>query len=324
MQVCNALMWCVSVSSRCVIQVDSVQRWMEDLRHMTEVECMCVLQSKPLGVDEDAPGELIVSVGEQVTRDNLQALLKRALVVSTELGKMFQRLEKRRWQRVHSTALRVSAHVRSLIQEYSTARSAPADMQKYEKSLLEKCMELNVITERCLHTEDEYFLKSMKEAIHEILTDVSDSFSHMIDMALANEIQFLGSSSVCSSILHGCASGLLVSGYTCSDPLAPPPATEHRGLLTSRAPPWLLPPSTPPGTVVLTAPPGSLVPLALPCSVIALPMPWTSAFPPASPPLWHFESHLLRLSPPAPWLCLGLQDLQHRPVSVSPQLRSDP
>lgn len=29
----------------------------------------------------------------------------------------------------------------------------------------------------------------MKEAIHEILTDVSDSFSQMIDMALANEIQ---------------------------------------------------------------------------------------------------------------------------------------
>lgn len=42
---------------------------------------------------------------------------------------------------------------------------------------------------RCLHTEDEYFLRSMKEAIHEILTDLSDSFSHMIDMALANEIQ---------------------------------------------------------------------------------------------------------------------------------------
>ncbi|XP_051545585.1 protein inscuteable homolog isoform X2 [Myxocyprinus asiaticus] len=177
------------------IHVDSVQRWMEDLRHMTEVECMCVLQSKPIGVDEDAPSELIVSrvgaVGEHITRDNLQTLLKRALVVSTEMGKMFQRLEKGRWQRVNSTAVRVNCHVRSLIQEYSTARNAPAEMQKYEKSLLEKCMELNVITERCLHTEDEYFLKSMKEAIHEILTDVSDSFSHMIDMALANEIQIL-------------------------------------------------------------------------------------------------------------------------------------
>lgn len=29
----------------------------------------------------------------------------------------------------------------------------------------------------------------MREAIHEILTDVSDSFSTMIDMALANEIR---------------------------------------------------------------------------------------------------------------------------------------
>ncbi|XP_073799560.1 protein inscuteable homolog isoform X2 [Danio rerio] len=176
------------------IQVDSVQRWMEDLRQMTEVECMCVLQSKPLGVDEDA--ELIVSAGAthtlshtHTTRDNLQALLKRALAVSTELGKMFQRLEKRRWQRVHNTAGRVNTHLRSLIQEYSSAPHTPADMQKFEKTLLEKCMELSIITERCLHTEDEYFLKSMKEAIHEILTDVSDSFSQMIDMALANEIQ---------------------------------------------------------------------------------------------------------------------------------------
>ncbi|KAA0724118.1 Protein inscuteable -like protein [Triplophysa tibetana] len=176
-----------------VIEVDSVQRWTEDLRHMTEVECMCVLQSKPIGVDEDAAGELIVSgagaASDHVTRDNLQTLLKRALVVSTELGKTFQRLERGRWQRVHSTAVRVNCHVRSLIQEYSTARNAPPEMQKYEKCLLEKCMELNVITERCLHTEDEYFLRSMKEAIHEILTDLSDSFSHMIDMALANEIQ---------------------------------------------------------------------------------------------------------------------------------------
>ncbi|XP_072520277.1 protein inscuteable homolog [Salminus brasiliensis] len=177
------------------IQVDSVQRWMEDLRHMTEVECMCVLQSKPIGVDEDSPGELIVSgvgaTGDHVTRDNLQTLLKRALVVSTELGKMFQRLERGRWQRVHSTAVRANCHVRSLVHEYSAARATPAHMQKYETALLEKCMELTVITERCLHTDDEYFLKSMKEAIHEILTDVSDSFSQMIDMALANEIQIL-------------------------------------------------------------------------------------------------------------------------------------
>uniref|UniRef100_W5LNC4 INSC spindle orientation adaptor protein n=1 Tax=Astyanax mexicanus TaxID=7994 RepID=W5LNC4_ASTMX len=181
---------CVCVRFRMhAIQVDSVQRWMEDLRHMTEVECMCVLQSKPIAVDEDSLGELIVSAvgttGDHVTRDNLQTLLKRALVVSTELGKMFQRLERGRWQRVHSTAVRANCHVRSLVHEYSTARATPAHMQK-------KCTEwLCPVSCRCLHTDDEYFLKSMKEAIHEILTDVSDSFSQMIDMALANEIQIL-------------------------------------------------------------------------------------------------------------------------------------
>lgn len=115
------------------LQVDSVQRWMEDLRHMTEVECMCVLQAKPIGVEDDSQhGELIVAqgTGDHVARNNLQTLLRRALVVSTELGKMFQRLEKGRWQRVHSTAVRANCHVRSLVHEYSIARSTPPEMQK--------------------------------------------------------------------------------------------------------------------------------------------------------------------------------------------------
>ncbi|KAL4622841.1 hypothetical protein GN956_G19898 [Arapaima gigas] len=173
-----------------VLQVDSVQRWMEDLRHMTEVECMCILQSKPISVDEEAAGELIVA-SERAPRDGLQTLLKRAFAVSAELGKVFHRLEKGRWSRVHSTAVRANGHVRTLVHEYSSARSSPAEMQKYEKILLDKCLELTRITERCVHIEDEGLLKSMKEAVQEILTDISDSFSQMIDAALANEIQIL-------------------------------------------------------------------------------------------------------------------------------------
>ncbi|XP_033909863.2 protein inscuteable homolog [Acipenser ruthenus] len=174
-----------------LIHVDSVHRWMEDLRYMTEVECMCILQSKPISVDEDAQSELIINP-EHTVRDNLQTLLKRALIISSELTKMFQKLEKNRWQRVHSTAVRANCHVRSLVNEYNSfTRNSPPEIQKYEKALLEKCMELTIITERCIHTEDEYFLMSMKDSIHEILTSVGESFSHMIDMALANEIQVL-------------------------------------------------------------------------------------------------------------------------------------
>ncbi|RXM99818.1 Protein inscuteable-like [Acipenser ruthenus] len=172
-----------------LIHVDSVHRWMEDLRYMTEVECMCILQSKPISVDEDAQSELIINP-EHTVRDNLQTLLKRAFIISSELTKMFQKLEKNRWQRVHSTAVRANCHVRSLVNEYNSfTRNSPPEIQKYEKALLEKCMELTIITERCIHTEDEYFLMSMKDSIHEILTSVGESFSHMIDMALANEIQ---------------------------------------------------------------------------------------------------------------------------------------
>ncbi|XP_023665937.1 protein inscuteable homolog isoform X2 [Paramormyrops kingsleyae] len=164
---------------------------MEDLRHMTEVECMCILQSKPISVEEEAgAGELIVG-GERAARDGLQMLLRRAFAVSAELGKVFHRLEKGRWSRVHSTAVRVHSHMRSLVHEYSSVRGSLPEMQKYEKSLLDKCLELTTITERCVHTEDEFLLRSMKEATQEILTDISDSFSQMIDMALANEIQIL-------------------------------------------------------------------------------------------------------------------------------------
>ncbi|XP_039594700.1 protein inscuteable homolog isoform X1 [Polypterus senegalus] len=174
-----------------LIRVDSVQRWMEELRYMSEVECMCILQSKPISVDEDVQSELIVNP-EQPSRDGLHALLKRALIVSGELSKLFQKLEKNRWQRAHSTAVRTNCHVRSLVNEYhSLARSASAVRQQSEQLLLDKCMELTVLTERCTHTDDEYFLKTMKESILEILTAVEESFSEMIDAALTGEIQVL-------------------------------------------------------------------------------------------------------------------------------------
>lgn len=150
---------------------------------------MCVLQAKPLGVDED---ELMVSsAGAWPARSNLQTLLRRALVVSTELGRMFSRVEKGRWTRTHSTAIRTHCHLRSLLQNYSQGRAVPDELQQYEKVLLEKSMELTNITERCVQSEDQMFLKASREAIHRILTELSQDFSLMIDLALANEIRVL-------------------------------------------------------------------------------------------------------------------------------------
>ncbi|XP_072318035.1 protein inscuteable homolog, partial [Eucyclogobius newberryi] len=192
------------------LQSDSVQRWLDDLRHMTEVECMCVLQAKPLGVDEE---ELLVSSGGAwPARSNLQTLLRRALVVSTELGRMFSRVEKGRWQRTHSTATRAESHLRSLLQQYTTGRGVSPELLQYEKILLEKSQELTSITERCVQSEDQSFLKSSRESIHQILTDLSQDFSAMIDLALANEIRVLVEQVECSSqpeTVDGAISSLL-------------------------------------------------------------------------------------------------------------------
>ena len=117
-------------SSMHLIQVDSVQRWMEDLKLMTDCECMCILQSKPISIEKDEQNELILS-SQYSTCDNLQLLLKRAWIISTELTRIAQKLEKNRWQRVHSMTVRVNCHVRSMINEYNTfTRNSSEEMHQ--------------------------------------------------------------------------------------------------------------------------------------------------------------------------------------------------
>lgn len=110
------------------MQVDSVQRWMEDLKLMTECECMCVLQAKPISLEEDTQGDLILA-GAPGPGDPLQLLLKRGWVISTELRRIGQKLAQDRWARVHSMSVRLTCHARSMVSEYSTiSRTSSQEM----------------------------------------------------------------------------------------------------------------------------------------------------------------------------------------------------
>ncbi|XP_026562215.1 protein inscuteable homolog [Pseudonaja textilis] len=174
-----------------LIQMDSVQRWMEDLKLMTDSECMCILQSKPISLEEDAHGEFPVS-SQHGACDNLQLLLKRAWIISTELTRIVQKLEKNRWQRVHSMTVRVNCQVRSMINEYNIlTKISWEEMHQYEKMLVEKCSELTTVTERCIQIEDEQILKSMKSCINDALTTVAQYFAQLVELALTYEIKNL-------------------------------------------------------------------------------------------------------------------------------------
>nr|XP_031315830.1 protein inscuteable homolog isoform X2 [Camelus dromedarius] len=157
-----------------LMQVDSVQRWMEDLKLMTECECMCVLQAKPISPEDDAQGDLILAGGPG-PGDPLQLLLKRGWVISTELRRIGQKLAQDRWARVHSMSVRLTCHARSMI----------------EKLLMEKCSELSAVTERCLQVENEHVLKSMKACVSETLSTLGQHFGQLLELALTREVQAL-------------------------------------------------------------------------------------------------------------------------------------
>lgn len=111
-----------------LMPADSVQRWMEDLKLMTECECMCVLQAKPISLEEDAQSDLILAGGPG-PGDPLQLLLKRGWIISTELRRIAQKLAQDRWARVHSMSVRLTCHARSMVSEYSAiSRSSSQEM----------------------------------------------------------------------------------------------------------------------------------------------------------------------------------------------------
>ncbi|NWS43337.1 INSC protein, partial [Probosciger aterrimus] len=183
-------------SSMHLIQVDSVQRWMEDLKLMTDCECMCILQSKPISIEKDEQNELMLS-SQYSTCDNLQLLLKRAWIISTELTRISQKLEKNRWQRVHSMTVRVNCHVRSMINEYNTfTRNSSEEMHQLDKTIVVCCIFLPssisfLFLSRCIQTEDEQILKSIKSSINETLTTVAQYFGQLIELVLTHEAQNL-------------------------------------------------------------------------------------------------------------------------------------
>ncbi|XP_011854945.1 PREDICTED: protein inscuteable homolog isoform X2 [Mandrillus leucophaeus] len=172
-----------------LMQVDSVQRWMEDLKLMTECECMCVLQAKPISLEEDAQGDLILAGGPG-PGDPLQLLLKRGWVISTELRRIGQKLAQDRWARVHSMSVRLTCHARSMVSEYSAvSRNSSKEMGQIEKLLMEKCSELSAVTERCLQVENEHVLKSMKACVSETLSMLGQHFGQLLELALTREVQ---------------------------------------------------------------------------------------------------------------------------------------
>ncbi|KAG8438442.1 hypothetical protein GDO86_008937 [Hymenochirus boettgeri] len=164
---------------------------MDDLKLMTECECMYILQSKPISKDEDSQSDLMLSTQDNA-QNSLEMLLRRAWIISSELTKIVEKLMKNKWRRLHGIAIKISCHVRSMVKEYdSFTRPATEEMLQYERLVVEKCTDLTEITERCAQIENENAPSSVKLSINETLTSLGQYFSELINLALTQEIKGL-------------------------------------------------------------------------------------------------------------------------------------
>lgn len=65
---------------------DSVVQWLEDVRLMTETECMCVLQGKSLTKE---PADSVALLAK-ACKDAVDTIKGRAHIISSEFSKLFR------------------------------------------------------------------------------------------------------------------------------------------------------------------------------------------------------------------------------------------
>ncbi|KAI8507026.1 hypothetical protein Bbelb_154650 [Branchiostoma belcheri] len=133
------------ISTPVLTDIDSVRQWLEDLRWMTETECMTVLQGKSIQAED---GDSLPSPVRN-TKEHIKMVRKRAHIITAECAKLFHKLDKERWKKVHSNALRITCTIRSLLHDISAhSPNLAIDVFQQQQVVMEECAQLIKHVER--------------------------------------------------------------------------------------------------------------------------------------------------------------------------------
>ncbi|XP_078583569.1 protein inscuteable homolog isoform X2 [Branchiostoma floridae x Branchiostoma japonicum] len=171
------------ISTPVLTDIDSVRQWLEDLRWMTETECMTVLQGKTIQPED---GESLPSPVRN-TKEHIKMVRKRAHIITAECAKLFHKLDKERWKKVHSNALRITCTIRSLLHDIS-AHSPNLDIDVFQQQqvVMEECAQLIKHVESIGEINGE---KPQKLPMVHSLTCLGQAFTRLIDKVLAHEVR---------------------------------------------------------------------------------------------------------------------------------------
>ncbi|XP_078000081.1 protein inscuteable homolog [Glandiceps talaboti] len=168
-----------SVQRMRVSDVDSVQRWLEDLRGMTETECMCILQGKSISgaVKEGQKTKRIHSI-----KDKLRILRHKASAITTAFARTYNKLEKERWSSVHTCVIDMTCEIRQILHDCTEdIENGPDPMAIFveQEIVMEECAKL------VKHVESFPMINGQKPQtlpVASCLGDLAESFTKLIEM----------------------------------------------------------------------------------------------------------------------------------------------
>ncbi|XP_064628598.1 protein inscuteable homolog isoform X2 [Lineus longissimus] len=167
--------------------IDSVQQWLQDLRWMTESECMTVLQGKSLTQDGSSQSP---SPPPKSPKEHIDIIRGRAHIISLEFSKLFKKLDKDRWHHIRRSTHRLVANLRSLVHECDSALPmSPPHIWEQEEIVMEGCTTLQDLTQE-FYDESRHDDR-VHSRIYDLLTYLGQAFSKLVDGVLGSLTQNL-------------------------------------------------------------------------------------------------------------------------------------
>ncbi|XP_013771875.1 uncharacterized protein LOC106457037 isoform X2 [Limulus polyphemus] len=154
--------------------ITSVQRWLQDIRVLTETECLSTLQSKCLTSDP----ELLAALAVCNALDTIATLKDRSAIITGDFAYILKKADRNQWEKFSPSACQLSADLRDLHHDYNIS------LPNMEPDLLKAC---NQLQEACNQLEShsnsdfEKDEKDLKKEIFGCLKNIGECFQRLTD-----------------------------------------------------------------------------------------------------------------------------------------------
>ncbi|KAK3097404.1 hypothetical protein FSP39_009333 [Pinctada imbricata] len=161
---------------------DPVQHWLYDIRGATEMECTSILQGKSIVDTMDKQAVRATHV-----KSSIDIIRKESHQISNEFAKLFRHAEDENWSTVQSFTIKLTCHIRSLIQECNQSiPHSPAYILEQQEVVMGECAKLAQQVESALMQKKN---PPSKIPIVNQLTFLGQAFSRLVDLALGYLVQ---------------------------------------------------------------------------------------------------------------------------------------